>query len=144
MAHQEAVAGVGSGGGIVGLRAAAIHLAEDGDRAPVVDVIEQGGTPGLHRTQHQEFAGEHDPAASVAGRALQVDDAGVGGGVRVEGEMGDAADLLIGPGLAEALAGGEGDAFEHLDPVDGRPRGAAERQNRERQTSRKRRSAGHP
>ena len=93
--HQKAVAGVARIGRVVIGRGPAIHLAEDGDAAPIVHVIDQRRALRLDRAQHQELGLEGDEAAGVAWGVLQVDNASISRRLWVESKVGDAPDLLV-------------------------------------------------
>ncbi len=121
--HQETVAGIGLGGRVVVGRRFAVDLAENGDAAAIVDVVEQGRWLDADRAQQDELAVEHDFAAIVARRQLQIGDGLVGRQHRIERVMRDAADLLVGSCFAERLALREGDAFEYLHPLHRREGG---------------------
>ena len=119
MAKQKTVAGVRGGSRIiVGRRF--VQLTENGDIAAVVDLIQKRAVASsdIGGTQHQEFGAEFDQAAIVARRQLEIGNRPIRCSVRIEREEGAPAQLLIGAGVAEFGAGGEGLPAQDLDPLD--------------------------
>jgi hypothetical protein len=114
-AHQEAVAGV------LGLRhvgAAAIVEAQEAAVAPVGELVQEaaaapGDVDGLDDIQR---GGELDEAGGIARGQVEIDDRGQAGLGRVDREVGMAEQALIGAGLAEGDAPGEGLPARDVEP----------------------------
>ena len=107
-AEQEAVAGVGSRRRVVAAGGAVEH-AQRQLVAAVVDVVEDGAVAlgGVFRREEEDVRLELDLAFRVARRQVQIDDGLVARVLRIDGEAGDADELLVGAGVAERLAAGE-------------------------------------
>jgi hypothetical protein len=105
LAHEEAVAEVLCRRRVVEVRARrrVVHQGEGVLVAPVVDLEEQPPVAGRHvdRLQDVHVGRELDLAGGAHGRLVDVEDLRVAGVVGVDGEMGDALQLLIGAGGAE-------------------------------------------
>ena len=109
-AHQVAVAGMREGfGGRIG---GAVEVFEGQFPAPVGDVQQQPAVAVVvvHGLEDAEIGGEFHQAGEVAGGEGDVGDNGVVGMFRVNGEMGEAVNALVGAHRAEGLAVGEGEA----------------------------------
>jgi hypothetical protein len=101
VAHEKAVTGVGHRRRIVVGRTAAVNLAQDGNAAAVVDVVEQSRGLRGHGSQHDELAAKGDPSTSVARGVFQVSDSSIDRRFRVECEMGYSTDLFIRANLSK-------------------------------------------
>ncbi len=114
--HQEAVTGIGAGGGVVIGRRLAVDLAENGDAAAIIDVVEQRRGIRLDRAQQDELAVEHHFPSRIARGEFQIRNGLVGRQIGIEGVMGNAADLLIRAHLTEGFTLGKRNAFDDIDP----------------------------
>jgi hypothetical protein len=101
MTHEKSIACVGGGGRIVIGGTRAVHLAENGDAAAIIHVIDESRTPGVDGSKQDEGAFEADAAAGIARRQLEIDDALVRGGIRIETEFRHSPDFLICAGIFE-------------------------------------------
>ena len=119
MAEQKAVAGIDCARGIV-VERGLVELAQHGDAAAVVDLVEQGAVAarGLGRAQHQEIGGEDDAAVGAARGELEVGDRRVGGSLRIEREEGAPAQLLVRARRSERRAARERFARKNLNALD--------------------------
>jgi hypothetical protein len=115
MTHEESIASIGNGRRVIIGRTCPVHLAEDGNSAAIIDVIDEPRVAGLDRSQQDEGALERNAAAGIARRRLQIDYALVRCGIRIETEFGDAPDLLVRAGITEIHARGKGRALENFD-----------------------------
>ena len=118
--HEEAVAGVRQRDRRVAVRRVVVEL-QRALMAAVAVVIEHAPVAALHlaRLEDHEVGGEAHQAAVVARRMVEIDDARLGRGARIDGEMRAARQPLIGADVAEAMAVGEGNTFRdpQLDPI---------------------------
>ena len=113
--HQEAVASV------LGLRhvgAATIAEAREAAVAPVRELIEHAAAASgdLDGLDDVERGRELDEARGVARRQVEIDDRRQAGLGRVDREVGIAEQALVGTGLAEGDASGEGFAALDVEP----------------------------
>src|SRR5262245_45771613 len=114
-AHQEAVAGV------LGLRhvgAATVVEAREAAVTAVRELVQNtamasGGLDWLDDVQRD---GELDEAGGIARRQVEIDDRGQAGLARVDREVDIAEQALIGPGMAEGGAPGEGLTALDVEP----------------------------
>ena len=114
LAHEEAVAGVGS---LRQVGAAAVVEAHGAAAAAIGELVEEAAVAAaeVDRLEDVEVGGELDEAGGVARREVEVDDGGQAGRRRVDGEVDLADQALVGARIAEGGAGGEVDAFEAVE-----------------------------
>src|SRR3954447_23644134 len=112
-AEQKAEAGVFLGlrvviAGRIG-RHDIVEQREDPLRAAVRHVVDQDAAAASHvlRPQHVDVGSIFDEPCGVARRLVEIDDAGVLGGIGIEDATRDTADPEIGPDCAEFVAAGE-------------------------------------
>ena len=114
-AHRKAVADVGHGLGIVHALRAVGDVAEQHLAAAIVDLVEDSSVAsgGILGPQDEDVGRVFDLAVGVERRLVDQRDALVGGIVRIDLALGLGDDALIGAGLAERRAVGQG-----FDPFD--------------------------
>ena len=110
-----------------------MELAEDGDVAAVVDLVEQRAIAarGLLGTQHQELRAEFHQPTHIARRQLEIGHCRIRRRIRIKHEEGAAAQFFIGTAITELDAGREvlaAQDFDPLNPRSGRQRNRGQKQ----------------
>jgi hypothetical protein len=112
------IAGIGGGGRVVVTGNGAVHLAENGDRAAIVDLVKKSRAMCLDRPQENEGTLEPDAATGIARCRLEIDDAAIGSGLRIKNELGYAANLFVAACRTKADARRKRRAFEYFNADD--------------------------
>src|SRR5262249_55246203 len=97
-----------------------VQLTKNADIAAVVDLVQKRAiaSSDIGGTQHQGFGAEFHQSAFVARRPLEIGNLSISRSRPSHREKSATAQLLIGSGVAECSAGGEGLAAQDLDPLD--------------------------